>query len=78
MQGLMACNNQRAAQQGSYANRQQTSLNASVYNSYVPPQLNTYGAPCYSPGIFNWNLPTVKDYSFQPTAIDAPTLQDQS
>ncbi len=53
MQGLMACNNQRAAQQGSYANRQQKSFNASAYNPYVPSQLNSYGAPYYNPGVFN-------------------------
>ncbi len=77
MQGLMAYNNQRAAQQGSYTNWQQPSFNVSAYNPYVSPPLNPYGAPYYNPGMFKGNLPTIQDYSLQPTAIDAPNLQDQ-
>ena len=76
MQGLLACNNQRATEQGSYANWQQPSFNASSYNPYIPPPLNPYGAPYHNPALFNGNLPTVQDYTFRPTAIDAPNLQD--
>ncbi len=61
MQGLMACNNQRATEQGSYANWQQPSFNASAYNPYIPPPLNPYGAPYHNPALFNGNLPTVQD-----------------
>ncbi len=35
MQGIMAYNSQSAAQQGSCANRQQTSFNTSTYNPDV-------------------------------------------
>ncbi len=36
MQGLTACNNQRATEHGSYANWQQPIFNASAYNPYIP------------------------------------------
>ncbi len=36
MQGFMADDSQSATQQGSCANRQQTSFNTSAYNPYVP------------------------------------------
>ncbi len=63
MDRLMACDNQRATQQGSYVNWRKSSLNASPYNPYVPSQLNPYGTPYYNTAIIYGNFPTVLDYS---------------
>ncbi len=77
MQGLMACSNRPAAHQVSYANWQQPSFDASAYKLYVPLPLNPYGVLYYNTGVFNENLPTVQVYSFRPSAIEAPNLQNQ-